>query len=801
MSKRRKGRKHRQVRCRSLLRGSALVAVGLAIRPDPAVGQHIDLWIATNGNNPFSDPTAWGSGTVPAGGPDTSLTFPGTDTFYTAENDLGIYELNSLNLVNGGVNPGQIGGDPLRFTNNSSSKPPAIVEVPGSPGFTFFAPIIIADSELTVNVVNPTPAGAVLFFGPIFEDTVPATIRVTGGGILGIFATNTTTGGIDISGGSAIHTGGISGLGTGPIGLHNGELFITGNGDLTSRTINVGDGGGTFNTSFVDTMVNDLGSVASSTVPVNVIGGGRLTILGNNPNQVQATNSSVELFSAQGAGGGVRLDDGTLRAGADLDFDFAGVPLVVDGTAGSTIDTNSFDVTARDITGTTSTTIPLNVMGNGRLTLRGIGSRAGETIVNQATLELDNPLAAGTGAVRLDDATLRAGADLDFDSAGVQVVLDGVVGNTIDTNAFAVTARDIAALTSTSTIPLAVMGNGRLTLRGIGSRAGETIVNQATLELDNPLAAGTGAVRLDNGTLLAGGDLDFASAGVPLVVDGTAGSTIDTNSFAVTLGSLSGLPSAGLAKFGFGLLKIQDASGYEGIFGLAEGAVQFQGVVNTDIVTLANTRIGGTAQFTRNLSVTADTALAPGDVNTNTTQTGLSVTSNTALVSGNVNAIINHSGSMMFLNGVAFGSSSLYEWGLGALADAATGAGGTEFDLIVVSGGQLRIDPLATLVIGFDDPSLLPQSSDPFWTAPRTWKVIDVTGLASNPGNAGFSLLSNAAFSSGSFDTFVGGGADTGDIFLRFTPVPEPGTFGVLLITSVLLTRRRIPRISLRLEV
>jgi hypothetical protein len=124
-------------------------------------------------------------------------------------------------------------------------------------------------------------------------------------------------------------------------------------------------------------------------------------------------------------------------------------------------------------------------------------------------------------------------------------------------------------------------------------------------------------------------------------------------------------------------------------------------------------------------------------------------------------------------------------WDLGVLRDSATGTAGTDFDQIVVKGGDLDLGG-AQLTLNFgllaagDQPNADPLN--PFWTGAHSWKIIDVDadngGTNSGMTNFGSIVVSGFPAPSMSFTTTVGTtpGVNLGDIFLKVgTAVDIPG--------------------------
>ncbi len=121
------------------------------------------------------------------------------------------------------------------------------------------------------------------------------------------------------------------------------------------------------------------------------------------------------------------------------------------------------------------------------------------------------------------------------------------------------------------------------------------------------------------------------------------------------------------------------------------------------------------------------------------------------------------------LNLGAGGNGPTNVWELAALKDNAAGVAGTDFDQIVISGGTLTLGTLATLNIRFTGAATAPDSNEPFWQSPRTWRIVLLSG-GSHPGASNFGRIKNGTFAAGKFTTT----ADANGILLTFTPNVTP---------------------------
>jgi autotransporter-associated beta strand protein len=151
----------------------------------------------------------------------------------------------------------------------------------------------------------------------------------------------------------------------------------------------------------------------------------------------------------------------------------------------------------------------------------------------------------------------------------------------------------------------------------------------------------------------------------------------------------------------------------------------------------------------------------------------------TGVIGGNV--AVNSGGSvsagasvgiLTLQNGLNLSGGGTNIWELAALKDNSDGIPGTDFDQIVLTGGELQLGGSSQLVLAFAG-GTAPNSGNPFWQASRSWTIINLSGGA-NSANASFAVIANASYNAGNFSTSVGGG---GSIILTFTPgVPSGPT-------------------------
>jgi len=299
-------------------------------------------------------------------------------------------------------------------------------------------------------------------------------------------------------------------------------------------------------------------------------------------------------------------------------------------------------------------------------------------------------------------------------------------------------SNNLSALTSgTGVVHSLIFGTnatGSYTLCGnpIGVQAGVTNLSACPQILSNSL------------TLLSA--QSFAATG-PLMFDGPLvnngfGLTIDTHADVVVNNSISG--AGGLNQAGNGTLTLNAASTYTGDTQIQAGRLL---VKNAD----------GSANGSGALLISSSATLAGNGMVSGP------VTVNGALAPGGP------IGPLTIRNGLTLTGNGIYRWNL---AKTSTNAPGVDFDQVVLSGGNLALQPNSTLAIHFADPSLAPATNSVFWQAPHSWKIIALTGTAANPGQTPFNAISNQTFAAGKFFSTVDG---RGNVFLNFFPALPPG--------------------------
>ena len=163
-------------------------------------------------------------------------------------------------------------------------------------------------------------------------------------------------------------------------------------------------------------------------------------------------------------------------------------------------------------------------------------------------------------------------------------------------------------------------------------------------------------------------------------------------------------------------------------------------------------------------TMTADgTTVGGGTLAGNGTVTGL-VTVGT----GGVISPGNSPGKLTLQTGLDLSGGGKYFWQLGSLKDDATGTAGTDFDQILLTGGNLTLGGTSLLTLDF---SLLggsgPNSANPFWNTNHSWTIIDGIGATADTGSTNFSGITDPTFTDGTFTTSTD---PNGDAVLSFPP-------------------------------
>ena len=324
-------------------------------------------------------------------------------------------------------------------------------------------------------------------------------------------------------------------------------------------------------------------------------------------------------------------------------------------------------------------------------------------------------------------------------------VTSNIVLNFAGTSAYTAT-NDIAQPIRMSRINLNSTAGAASTIFGGTLRFGQN--SDGTFSVLRPKI-----VQENSGAFNIGSTIQIDDPTRGLTVDGPGTGTLNFT------GNLTG--AGGLTKAGtFTMIMAGGANNYSGATVINQGILRINGLKSgTGTVTINNTgRLQGTGAVAGLTTVNAGGVIAPG-----------------ASV-----------GNLTFTSGLTMNAGN-YSWELASLT---TSGGGTNFDVISLTGGTSTFGGSSSVTLDF---GLLAAGSDPnganaFWNSPRQWEIVD---LLSGAFSGNFGSITNPNWTRGSF--FLSSGV--GGIFLNFTtsPVPEPGAFILLSLAggAWLLLRRR----------
>lgn len=131
----------------------------------------------------------------------------------------------------------------------------------------------------------------------------------------------------------------------------------------------------------------------------------------------------------------------------------------------------------------------------------------------------------------------------------------------------------------------------------------------------------------------------------------------------------------------------------------------------------------------------------------------------------------NSAGLLSTTGDLTVGSGTVYAWELASLVDNGDGAPGMDWD--AVSGQNIVFLSGSQIMLGFDDVNG-PDSGDAFWNLAHTWTIAHATNAFTD---SGLSII-NDDFARGDF--FLTSSTD--QLFLNFTPVPEPQTYALFAL-------------------
>ncbi|WP_313388032.1 autotransporter-associated beta strand repeat-containing protein [Achromobacter aegrifaciens] len=381
---------------------------------------------------------------------------------------------------------------------------------------------------------------------------------------------------------------------------------------------------------------------------------------------------TLVLNASNGYTGGTALNGGTLVLGNDKALGNG----LLTAANGTTLDSNTAVIVrnkialngaltiagsnAMDLNGTVGGAGGLIKNGAANLTLSGVNSYAGGTLLNAGGLIVGNGAALGSGTL-----TVGGAATLDNTQALA-------LANNIALNA-----------------GLAVQGSHDLTLDGNISGTGSLTKNGASTLTLNGTNSYTGGTYVNSGTVALGAGSSLAATGIVTVANG-ATFDLSAGQGAQVFGTLAG---AGNIKMGTNTLLAGGSA--DGVFSgsvIGTGTLVKQGS-GTQTLTGANSYTGGTLVADGTLRAGSTTALVQGtgyqvlsgatlDLNGNVLQASSLTGAGTVALGAGTLTVNSAAGSASYYSGIVVGSGGLVKTGAGAL----TLTGGSAF-----SGGvQLK---------------------------------------------------------------------------------------------------------------
>ncbi len=363
-------------------------------------------------------------------------------------------------------------------------------------------------------------------------------------------------------------------------------------------------------------------------------------------------------------------------------------------------------------------------VGPGILQLNGTNSYSGNTVVSNGPVQVNSFSRLGNEAGTL---VLAGGA---LYSSANRPVNTSPIGNAISL----VADSEIATVSTAATVDL--------NLTGVPA----TI--DGTLTLRNLAASGTGTFE----PRLSAGGFNFTR---PItIINNTNGTSFTRLNFFNTNG-------AGDQTF----------SGVISGNGSIRRSASTSGTGGRTIFTAPNTYSGLTSINDGTLVVnnTSGSGTGSGDIALSTSGILAGTGTVAGAVSGNGSVSPGESaGTFTIGNGLNLSTGGTNIWELAA--NTTIGAG-TSFDRLVLTAGNLVLGGSSRLLVRFTGTATFPDSTNAFWQQTNTWKIIDLTGTATNPGLTVFSGVDGAAGNNaGNFTT----SADAGGIYLTFKPGVQP---------------------------
>ena len=464
--------------------------------------------------------------------------------------------------------------------------------------------------------------------------------------------------------------------------------------------------------------------------------------------------------TANAYAGGFALNEGTVSLTANNTFG-TGTLTLNGGTIQPSATANRNFTNNITIGGNYTADGSANVTANGNVTLTGdrtitvnIAAAAGAHVLNGNVGESGGTRSitkVGPGVLQLNGAANSYSGNTIVSNGVVQVNSTSRLGNEAGTLVLAGGALYSSANRTVSTAPIgnaiSLVADSEIATVSTAaavdmSLTGVPTTTAGTLTLRNLAASGTGTFE----PRFAAGGFNFTSP--VTIINNTNGTSFTRLNFFNTNGTdqtFSGVIS------GNGSVRRSASTGTGGRT-ILTAANTYSGLttINDGILVVNNTSGSGTGS--------GDIVLASSGTLAGT-GTVAGAVSGTGSVSPGASA-----GMFTIGNGLNLSTGGTNIW---ELAANTTSGAGTSFDRLVLTNGNLVLGGSSRVLVKFIGTATFPDSTNAFWQQTNTWKIIDLTGPAANPGLTIFSGVDGAAGNNaGSFST----SADATGIYLTFTP-------------------------------
>jgi autotransporter-associated beta strand protein len=378
--------------------------------------------------------------------------------------------------------------------------------------------------------------------------------------------------------------------------------------------------------------------------------------------------------------------------------------------------------------------------GAGILDFTASNSYSGGTVINNGTVQIDSDGSLGnsTGSVTINNGTTLEA--LDAIDTPRNFSLGGDAAIQVDSGTYEIDGAVTDGTSGAGT--LVVSGSGALELTASNGYSGGTVINGGRLKIDsdNGLGNSAGGVTINNGGTLELLAAETISTARSFTLSGTGTVQVDIGSnYSISGGIADGTSPGTLNKSGSGTLTLSGAVNNSGNINVNRGALIVEGSISGGEVTTvsAGGTLGGAGTISEPVAILAGGTIAPG-VGLGIAGTTLNMESN-LILSSSANVVINLDSSDN--------------------SDILNVAG----DLTIAS-----TDKLTLAVLGH-------------FTTPMTYTIAEYGGTES--GAFGSIVVEGGSLKSISY----GDGSDDAIDVTVIAPVPEPGTWAMLLAGAGIL--------------